>query len=398
MSHSILRVSRVKNFNDVMGLMKHIERTAKEYANIDIDKFKSEMNYNLIDFALENYNERIKARIEEGFNRKRKIRSDAVRLVDGLITSDEKFFKGMDQDEIKAFFENSLEFIKTEYGEENIVYATVHLDEKTPHMHFGFVPLTEDGRLSAKDVLGNKKSLSILQDKYNGFVNHHGYELERGERAIDTKRKHKAMNIYKDETNYHKKELDKVQAAYEIELEKWEKAKNLSIQEEKKEFETIIVAPGEEIMPDVDIPSGVFKKINPEQVGSLRKWGKGAIKLIKNQQKSMETKDKEIERLHDLVRVQNKDVEGRVDAAMASERRELRSRHQSTINYATRLEDELQELGKRVEELEEENSLLKRWKKSVQEFIKENSLREHFEKFLNRFHDRTGNKKNENTR
>lgn len=48
-----------------------------------------------------------------------------------------------------------------------MLYATVHLDEKTPHMHFGIVPITQDGRLSAKEVIGNKKALTEFQDRFN---------------------------------------------------------------------------------------------------------------------------------------------------------------------------------------------------------------------------------------
>ena len=47
-------------------------------------------------------------------------------------------------------------------------------------MHFEIVPITEDGRLSAKDVVGNKKALASFQDKFNEYVNERGYELERG--------------------------------------------------------------------------------------------------------------------------------------------------------------------------------------------------------------------------
>ena len=44
--------------------------------------------------------------------------------------------------------------------------AVVHMDEKTPHMHLCFVPLTEDGRLSAKEIVGNKKKLIQWQDRF----------------------------------------------------------------------------------------------------------------------------------------------------------------------------------------------------------------------------------------
>lgn len=46
----------------------------------------------------------------------------------------------------------------------NVVSAVVHMDEKTPHMHLAFVPLTKDNCLSAKEILGNRVSLSKWQD------------------------------------------------------------------------------------------------------------------------------------------------------------------------------------------------------------------------------------------
>lgn len=97
-----MRVSRVKSFNDVFGLMSHIERTASEYTNIDIHKLKTVDNYELLKFTMDNYNKRIADRLEEGYKSKRKPQSDAIRLVDGLITSDEKFFKDKDSYEIKV--------------------------------------------------------------------------------------------------------------------------------------------------------------------------------------------------------------------------------------------------------------------------------------------------------
>ncbi len=54
--------------------------------------------------------------------------------------------------------------LEQEYEKGNLLYATVHLDEKTPHMHYGVVPITTDGRLSAKEVVGNKKPLNIPYD------------------------------------------------------------------------------------------------------------------------------------------------------------------------------------------------------------------------------------------
>ncbi|WP_430786996.1 MobV family relaxase [Virgibacillus flavescens] len=164
MSYSILRVAKVKNSTASKGIQKHNQRENEKYGNKDIDHDRTHLNYDLINDENIEYKNRMEEVIAEGYNGQRKVRSDAIKHVDGIITSDKAFFDSLPADVQNQYFKDSLEFVKKEYGEKNLLYATVHLDEKTPHMHFGFVPLTEDGRLSAKDVVGNKKALSLLQD------------------------------------------------------------------------------------------------------------------------------------------------------------------------------------------------------------------------------------------
>ncbi|MCI3140185.1 plasmid recombination protein, partial [Staphylococcus haemolyticus] len=164
MSYSIIRVSKVKGKTNTTGIQKHVQRENKNYENADVDLTKSYMNYDLINSNSIDFNQKIDEKIEQNYNGKRKIRKDAIKHVDGIITSDNQFFSGKSDKDIKRFFEDSKAFLCEEYGEDNLLYATVHLDEATPHMHFGVVPLTEDGRLSAKDVLGNKKALTEFQD------------------------------------------------------------------------------------------------------------------------------------------------------------------------------------------------------------------------------------------
>lgn len=59
-------------------------------------------------------------------------------------------------EEQKRYFESSLDFIQKRYGKQNTLYAMVHMDEATPHMHIGVMPITEDNRLSAKICLQEK--------------------------------------------------------------------------------------------------------------------------------------------------------------------------------------------------------------------------------------------------
>ncbi|MCT6568357.1 plasmid recombination protein, partial [Staphylococcus aureus] len=144
---------------------------------------------------------------------------------------DNKFFSNQTPADTKRFFEHAKEFLEQEYGKDNLLYATVHMDEKTPHMHFGIVPITKDGRLSAKDVVGNKKALTSFQDRFNEYVNERGYELERGTSRELTNRQHEQVSRYKQKTDYHRQEyehesqkLDDIKQKNENMLQEYQKA------------------------------------------------------------------------------------------------------------------------------------------------------------------------------
>ena len=211
MSYSIIRVAKVKGKTNTTGIQKHVQRENKNYENLDIDLEKSHLNYDLVNDEPIEFNSMIDEKIEENYTGNRKIRSDAVKHVDGIITSDNEFFNFKSQQQIQAFFEDSKQFLEDEYGKDNLLYATVHMDEKTPHMHYGVVPITDDGRLSAKDVVGNKKALTEFQDRFNQYLNDKGHNLERGESKHKTERKHKQVERYKSETQYHGKEKNKAE-------------------------------------------------------------------------------------------------------------------------------------------------------------------------------------------
>jgi len=81
----------------------------------------------------------------------------------------------------------------------------VHMDERTPHMHLCFVPLTADKRLSAKDIIGNRKQLCRWQDMFWEHMSSKYPELERGESASETGRKHIPTSVYKQMSRLTKK-------------------------------------------------------------------------------------------------------------------------------------------------------------------------------------------------
>ena len=121
-----------------------------------------------------------------------------------MFTATPEFFKGKKLPEVRRYFEEALRFFEQYQSRETIISAVVHMDEKTPHMHLSFVPLTTDGKLSAKEIVGNKKKLTWWQDKFWEHMVQKYPDLERGESASQTGRDHIPPRIFKEITRLNK--------------------------------------------------------------------------------------------------------------------------------------------------------------------------------------------------
>ena len=199
--YGILRFAKYKG-PEISHIESHDERTKETYAtNPDVDLSRSKDNFHLIE-PQDKYRAQAEARIKEC--QCPKIRSDSVRVVEVLVTASPEFFEGKQLPEIREYFEHALSFLQKEVGAENFISAVVHMDEKTPHMHVSFVPITADGRLSAKEIVGNKKKLTEWQD---GFWEHMAAQypdLERGKSASITGRTHIPPRLFKQAESFDK--------------------------------------------------------------------------------------------------------------------------------------------------------------------------------------------------
>ena len=138
MSYAIMRINKCKA-GAVGRLAKHHEREKKEYkSNPDIDLTRTSENFH-IKGPPESYKGFIDARIQEVGC---KVRKDSVVMQDSICTASPEFFQGKSLYETSFFFRRAYEFYAKTFGEENIISAVVHMDEKTPHMHICFVPIT----------------------------------------------------------------------------------------------------------------------------------------------------------------------------------------------------------------------------------------------------------------
>ena len=192
---AILRFAKYKG-PEISNIEAHNERTKEKYAsNPDVDTSRSKDNFHIIQ-PTDKYRAMSEALIKQ-YDCPR-VRSDSVRIVETLITASPEFFKGKKKSEIRGFFEHAVDFLKQELGEDRLISAVVHMDEKTPHMHVSFVPITEDGRLSAKEIVGNKKKLTEWQDGFWQHMVEKYPDLERGKSASITGRTHIPPRLFKE--------------------------------------------------------------------------------------------------------------------------------------------------------------------------------------------------------
>ena len=198
--YAIMRFAKYKG-PEISNIEAHNERTKEKYAsNPDIDRSRSKYNFHLIEPA-SGYRTEAESQIQAAGCR---TRTDSVRVVEAMFTATPEFFKGKKLPEVRRYFEESLRFFEQHQSRKTIISAVVHMDEKTPHMHLSFVPLTADGRLSAKEIVGNKKKLTWWQDKFWEHMVIKYPDLERGESASQTGRDHIPPRIFKEMSRLNK--------------------------------------------------------------------------------------------------------------------------------------------------------------------------------------------------
>lgn len=198
MPYAIMRFEKRKG-GPASAIEKHHERKKEQYtSNPDVDTDRSPLNYHLIQPQHKYYAE-IQSRIERAQqeNPKCKVRKDSVKFIDTIVTATPEYLEHLSAEQVRRYFERALDFLKAEVGETNIFSAVVHMDERNPHMHLCFVPLTKDNRLSAKEVIGGRDKLVEWQDKFHDHMAAEFPELERGQSAAVTRRKHIPTWLYK---------------------------------------------------------------------------------------------------------------------------------------------------------------------------------------------------------
>lgn len=182
-NYAIMRCAKLKSVGSVASSLKHNFREI-ETANADPERTPDNEHY-----AQTNTADAL-AQMEERLPEKR--RKDAVVCVEYLFTASPEWFQTASEREQATFFDDSMNWLKTKYGAENVITATIQRDETTPHLSAFVVPLTPDGRLSAKEMIGDKAKMSADQTSYAEAVAPRG--LTRGVKG--SKAKHQSIKRY----------------------------------------------------------------------------------------------------------------------------------------------------------------------------------------------------------
>ena len=213
MSYAIFRVEPINKLSDLAQIGSHNKREKKAYkSNPDIDITKTKNNidiiplsekyikgfYNLTKEYKKEHDKRMETMRDDRKKTFKQMLDDSNNVVadELLFTSDNDFFKGMSKKEIRKWADTCMDFVYNDLGykKEQILHATIHMDEKTPHLHCVVVPLirkfdkrtnTEKWTISKKQYIKDKNHLSELQDKYYERLINNGFKLERGIKNSD---------------------------------------------------------------------------------------------------------------------------------------------------------------------------------------------------------------------
>lgn len=359
MSYAVCRMQKMKS-HDLKGIQFHNQRERESKTNPDIDKDKSNENFDFINDENIDYNERVKEIIDSQKTGTRKTRKDAVLVNELLVTSGREFFEGLDPAEQKRFFEESFKLFSERYGEQNIAYATVHNDEKTPHLHIGVVPM-RDGKLQGKNVF-NRQELLWIQSKFPEHMQKLGFDLERGEKG--STREHIETQEFKKQTL--EKEIDF--------LEKNITHKKDELTAFSEKVDSDLAVPARRQMKNIEVPTGEKTLFGKEKTKTEKKPTENVI-ISEQDYKKMVTAARDNEKLkthlkhllstdmakeNKVLRKQNEEVKEKYNG--------LVQRFNANIGDYNNLLEENKSLKSRVSDLTNEIGLIYQ---SAKEFLKE---------------------------
>lgn len=168
-NYAIMRCKKLTGMGSVTSALQHCYRE-RETPNADAERTPE--NYCSVSQSADEAMGKLRELLPE------KRRKDAVLAVEYVMTASPEWWNEATPRQQAEFFARSEQWLENKYGKDRVVAAVVHRDEATPHLSAFVVPLTQDGRLSAKEFIGGRSKMRDDQSTYAESVKKLG--LERG--------------------------------------------------------------------------------------------------------------------------------------------------------------------------------------------------------------------------
>lgn len=347
--------------SDIKGKENEQERKGL-IRNKDIDLSKTHLNYDLVESNFNLY-QRIKKRVEEVRENSR-IQKNSVVDVSNIITLNKEQFEEWGEDKSKEYFREVYNYFCNEFGEENVVSAKVHMDERTPHMHLHFVPI-KDGKLQCRSVL-NQSRFNKVHTNVPKYLQEKGFNVVRGNGK--TKERGNIDNIHE-----YKKEIENILSNelknLKIDLEAHRGALNEILDLEHLEYKKTLLTGEIKLKNDIfDSMVNSIKNLtieNNDLKENLKSKDK-KIEKIENELKSMDFKLTEKEYLISKLNKRKRDV-----------KEELRKEYEDQLDEHMNDWFKVKELQREIFKIEVENKEIKK------DLVRYRNLYEQQEKIIN---------------
>lgn len=168
-AYAIMRCKKLSGMGSVAAALQHCYRE-RETPNADAERTPDN------EHRAATSTDAAMGRLRELLPEKR--RKDAVLAVEYVMTASPEWWAKATPQQQAAFFDQAQGWLAAKYGADRIVTASIHRDEATPHLSAFVVPLTQDGRLSAKEFIGGRDKMRADQTSFAEVVRDLG--LERG--------------------------------------------------------------------------------------------------------------------------------------------------------------------------------------------------------------------------
>ena len=303
MGYAVLHLEKAKGTDSRMSA--HIERTVHPK---NADRTRTHLNRELVQFpeGVRNRTQAIAHRIETAGIR-RKVSANQVKAIRILLTGSNRDMKQMEAEgRIEDWCNDSLKWIRETYGEQNLVSAVLHMDEKTPHIHATVIPIVtgerrkagqeeqngkkkyrkknpQDVRLCADDVMARHR-LKHYQDTYAQAMNKYG--LQRG--VDGSLAKHiSTMQYYKQLVEQQDSLQENIENLLGLEEEAMKKLKQV------KEEINVQKMKGAAVNATTAIADGVSSLFGGSKVKRLEAENENLKRNIVNLQKQVQAEQRE---------------------------------------------------------------------------------------------------------